>query len=73
MVVCVMVLASRTRWIIWEIIVDAKGSTKAKQFVVQLIPRFFKYFLSFPMQAMNVQLDLCEEDELGVGSITSMG
>jgi hypothetical protein len=49
------------------------GSSKAKQFVVQLIPRFFKYFLSFPMQAMNVQLDLCEEDELGVGSITSMG
>jgi len=73
MVVCVMVLASRTRWIIWEIIVGAKGSSKAKQFVVQLIPRFFKYSLNLSMQATNVQLDLCEEDELGVGSTTSMG
>jgi hypothetical protein len=50
-----------------------KGSSKAKQFVVQLIPPFFKYSLSLFMQAINVQLDLCEEDELGVVSITSMG
>jgi len=55
------------------IIVDAKGSSKAKQFVVQLIPQIFKYYLSLSMQAINVRLDLCEEDELGVGSMTSMG
>jgi hypothetical protein len=55
------------------IIVDAKGSSKAKQFVVQLIPRFFKYSLNLSMQAINVELDLCEEDGLGVGSTTSMG
>jgi hypothetical protein len=55
------------------IIVDAKGSSKAKQFVVQLIPQIFKYSLSLSMQAINVWLDLCEGDELGVGSTTSMG
>jgi hypothetical protein len=55
------------------IIVDAKGCSKAKQFVVQLIPQIFKYSLSLFMEAFNVQLDLCEEDERGVGSTTNMG
>jgi hypothetical protein len=48
------------------IIAAAKGSSKAKQLAAQLIPRFFKYFPSLSAQAINAQLDLCEEDELGV-------
>jgi hypothetical protein len=53
------------------IIAAAKGSSKAKQLAAQLIPRFFKYFPSLSAQAINAQLDLCEEDELGVGSATT--
>ncbi|CAK9197889.1 unnamed protein product [Sphagnum troendelagicum] len=48
------------------IIAAAKGSSKAKQLAAQLIPRFFKYFPSLSAQAINAQLDLCEEDELGI-------
>jgi hypothetical protein len=55
------------------IIVDAKGVARQNNLLFQLIPPFFKYSLSLSMQAINVQLDLCEEYELGVVSTTSMG
>ncbi len=48
------------------IIAAAKGSAKSKQLTAQLIPRFFKYFPGLSSNAINAQLDLCEEDELGV-------
>lgn len=48
------------------IIAAAKGSAKSKQLTAQLIPRFFKYFPSLSSDAINAQLDLCEEEELGV-------
>jgi hypothetical protein len=44
----------------------AKGSRKAKQLSAQLIPRYFKFFPAYSSQAINAQLDLCEEDELPV-------
>ena len=48
------------------IISAAKGSSKSKQLAAQLIPRFFKHFPNLSSEAINAQLDLCEEDELGV-------
>jgi hypothetical protein len=48
------------------IIAAAKGSAKEKQLAAQLIPRFFKHFPGLSSDAINAQLDLCEEDELGV-------
>ncbi|KAL3681101.1 hypothetical protein R1sor_024057 [Riccia sorocarpa] len=48
------------------IIAVAKGSSKAKQLSAQLIPRYFKFFPNYSSQAINAQLDLCEEDELGI-------
>eukprot|EP00250_Pteridium_aquilinum_P018794 c24208_g3_i1 orf=527-2149(-) len=48
------------------IISAAKGSSKSKQLAAQLIPRFFKHFPSLSSEAINAQLDLCEEDELGI-------
>ena len=51
------------------IISAAKGNAKSKQLAAQLIPRFFKHFPTLSSQAINAQLDLCEEDELGVSTI----
>lgn len=51
------------------IISAAKGNAKSKQLAAQLIPRFFKHFPTLSSQAINAQLDLCEEDELGVSAI----
>ncbi|CAM6092393.1 unnamed protein product [Calypogeia fissa] len=48
------------------IIAVAKGSSKAKQLSAQLIPRYFKFFPAYSSQAINAQLDLCEEDELRI-------
>jgi len=48
------------------IISAAKGNAKSKQLAAQLIPRFFKHFPTLSSQAINAQLDLCEEDELGI-------
>lgn len=48
------------------IIAAAKGSAKSKQLAAQLIPRFFKHFPDLSSDAINAQLDLCEEDELGI-------
>ncbi|MCO5603770.1 hypothetical protein L7F22_057922 [Adiantum nelumboides] len=48
------------------VISAAKGSSKSKQLAAQLIPRFFKHFPSLSSEGINAQLDLCEEDELGI-------
>ncbi|KAH7428144.1 hypothetical protein KP509_10G077800 [Ceratopteris richardii] len=48
------------------IISAAKGTSKSKQLAAQLIPRFFKHFPNLSSEAINAQLDLCEEDELGI-------
>lgn len=48
------------------IISAAKGSSKSKQLAAQLIPRFFKHFPSLSAEAINAQLDLCEEEEFGI-------
>ncbi|KAG0590732.1 hypothetical protein KC19_1G122500 [Ceratodon purpureus] len=48
------------------IIAAAKGGAKEKQLTAQLIPRFFKHFPGLSSDAINAQLDLCEEDELGI-------
>lgn len=48
------------------IISAAKGSSKSKQLAAQLIPRFFKHFPNLSSEAINAQLDLCEEEEFGV-------
>ncbi|PIA31324.1 hypothetical protein AQUCO_05100098v1 [Aquilegia coerulea] len=48
------------------IIRAAKGSVKAKQLAAQLIPRFFKFFPSLSLQAVEAHFDLCEEYELPI-------
>lgn len=50
-----------------NIIKAAKSSSvKAMQLAAQLIPRFFKYFPSLSVRAVDAQLDFCEAEELGV-------
>ncbi|XP_051129063.1 apoptosis inhibitor 5-like protein API5 isoform X2 [Andrographis paniculata] len=50
-----------------NIIKAAKSSSvKARQLAAQLIPRFFKYFPSLSVNAVDAHLDLCEAEELGV-------
>eukprot|EP00735_Rhodelphis_limneticus_P013719 TRINITY_DN7673_c0_g1::TRINITY_DN7673_c0_g1_i1::g.18493::m.18493 TRINITY_DN7673_c0_g1::TRINITY_DN7673_c0_g1_i1::g.18493 ORF type:complete len:631 (-),score=161.18,sp/Q6Z6S1/API5_ORYSJ/35.48/5e-90,API5/PF05918.6/1.8e-107 TRINITY_DN7673_c0_g1_i1:22-1845(-) len=39
---------------------------KVKQLAAQLIPKYFKHFPAQADNALNAQIDLCEEDELGV-------
>eukprot|EP00899_Mesostigma_viride_P024136 jgi/Mesvir1/4907/Mv11165-RA.1 len=48
------------------IIAGAKGSSQAKQLAAMYIPKYFQHFPSLAEQAINAQLDLCEEDEIGV-------
>uniref|UniRef100_A0A6N2KFR6 Apoptosis inhibitor 5 n=1 Tax=Salix viminalis TaxID=40686 RepID=A0A6N2KFR6_SALVM len=43
----------------------AKTSIKAKQLAAQLIPRFFKFFPELSSQAVETQIDLIEQEELG--------
>ncbi|CAH9112190.1 unnamed protein product [Cuscuta europaea] len=50
-----------------NILTTAKSSTvKARQLAAQLIPRFFKYFPSLSITAVDAHLDLCEAEELGI-------
>ena len=44
--------------------VEASGSEK--RLAAQFIPRFFKYFPTLAEQAINAQLDLCEDDDSSV-------
>lgn len=48
------------------IIEAAGGSVKAKQLAAQLIPKFFKYFPTLSVQAIDQHFNLCEDEELGV-------
>nr|XP_027105440.1 apoptosis inhibitor 5-like protein API5 isoform X1 [Coffea arabica] len=51
----------------YENIIKAATSTsiKARQLAAQLIPRFFKFFPSLSVSAVDAHLDLCEAEELG--------
>nr|GMD86485.1 apoptosis inhibitor 5-like protein API5 [Ipomoea batatas]GME12001.1 apoptosis inhibitor 5-like protein API5 [Ipomoea batatas]GME14739.1 apoptosis inhibitor 5-like protein API5 [Ipomoea batatas] len=50
-----------------SILTAAKSnSIKARQLAAQLIPRFFKYFPSLSVSAVDAHLDLCEAEELGI-------
>eukprot|EP00244_Chara_vulgaris_P010881 TRINITY_DN513_c0_g1_i1.p1 TRINITY_DN513_c0_g1~~TRINITY_DN513_c0_g1_i1.p1 ORF type:complete len:554 (+),score=150.28 TRINITY_DN513_c0_g1_i1:552-2213(+) len=48
------------------IIAGAKGDNKAKQLSAQLIPKYLKFYEGLSSEAINAQLDLCEEEEVGV-------
>ncbi|XP_024543688.1 apoptosis inhibitor 5-like protein API5 [Selaginella moellendorffii] len=48
------------------IIEAAKSKGKVKQLAAQLIPRYFKYFPNLSVRSLEAQLDLCEEEELGI-------
>lgn len=55
-----------------SILTAAKSSSiKARQLAAQLIPRFFKYFPSLSVSAVDAHLDLCEAEELGVSPSSS--
>jgi len=45
------------------ILEGVKGDTPEKKLSCQFIPRFFKYFPNLSEQAIDAQLDLCEEDQ----------
>ncbi|RAL44762.1 unnamed protein product [Cuscuta campestris] len=50
-----------------SILTTAKSSSvKARQLAAQLIPRFFKFFPSLSIAAVDAHLDLCEAEELGI-------
>ncbi|XP_059661467.1 apoptosis inhibitor 5-like protein API5 [Cornus florida] len=44
----------------------AGGSIKAKQLAAQFIPKFFKYFPTLSVRAIDEHFNLCEDEELGV-------
>ncbi|CAI5936422.1 unnamed protein product [Closterium sp. NIES-65] len=46
------------------VIAAATGSSKAKLFAAQQIPRFFKFFPQLSAEGINAQLDLCEDDDI---------
>jgi hypothetical protein len=45
------------------IIASVKGSFPAKKMAAQSIPKFFAFFPSLQEQALNAQLDCCEDDD----------
>ncbi|XP_022167228.1 apoptosis inhibitor 5 [Myzus persicae] len=47
-----------------EILSAVKGSTKEKRLASQFITRFFKYFPNLAAQALEAQLDLCEDEDI---------
>ncbi|XP_002731277.1 apoptosis inhibitor 5 [Saccoglossus kowalevskii] len=51
----------------YESILSAvKGGTNEKRLAAQFIPRFFKYFPTLAEQAIESQLDLCEDDDVSI-------
>ncbi|CAI5991009.1 unnamed protein product [Closterium sp. NIES-65] len=48
------------------VIAAATGSSKAKLFAAQQIPRFFKFFPQLSAEGINAQLDLCEDDDINI-------
>ena len=53
------------------IIGAVKGGPQEKRLASQLISRFFKHFPQHTENAMNAQLDLCEDDDVNV-SLTGL-
>jgi hypothetical protein len=49
-----------------EILTAVKGSSKEKRLASQFIARFFKYFPALADQAIEAQLDLCEDEDVAV-------
>lgn len=49
-----------------EILGAVKGDTKAKQLACQFIVKFYKKFPSMEGQAIDAQLDLCEDEEQSI-------
>lgn len=47
-----------------EILSAVKGSTKEKRLASQFITRFFKHFPNLAAQALEAQLDLCEDEDI---------
>lgn len=51
-----------------EILSAVKGSTKEKRLASQFITRFFKHFPNLAAQALEAQLDLCEDEDICVST-----
>jgi hypothetical protein len=49
-----------------EILDAVKGNTKEKRLASQFIGKFFKYFPNLADEAIDRQLDLCEDEEVQV-------
>lgn len=49
-----------------EILKAVKGSDKEKRLASQFIARFFKHFPTLTDQAIEAQLDLCEDEDLAI-------
>ena len=49
-----------------EILKAVKGSDKEKRLASQFIARFFKHFPTLTDQAIEAQLDLCEDEDVAV-------
>lgn len=53
-----------------EILSAVKGTPKEKRLASQFIARFFKCFPDLADQAIEAQLDLCEDDDVSVSVYT---
>nr|CAD7427285.1 unnamed protein product [Timema monikensis] len=49
-----------------EILMAVKGSSKEKRLASQFIARFFKHFPTYADQAIEAQLDLCEDEDIAI-------
>lgn len=49
-----------------EILTAVKGSEKEKRLASQFIARFFKHFPHLADQAIEAQIDLCEDEDQSV-------
>ncbi|KAM0731900.1 Apoptosis inhibitor 5 [Formica fusca] len=49
-----------------EILTAVKGSPKEKRLASQFIARFFKHFPKLADQAIDAQLDLCEDEDMAI-------
>ncbi|KAJ9601059.1 hypothetical protein L9F63_000794 [Diploptera punctata] len=49
-----------------EILTAVKGSSKEKRLASQFIARFFKHFPTLADQAIEAQLDLCEDEDVAI-------
>lgn len=49
-----------------DILVAVRGTAKEKRLASQFIARFFKHFPAMADQAIEAQLDLCEDEDIAV-------